>query len=190
MSGIFSPHNKMARPFGMLNQRAYNSGSLGDEQTTADINDPSDALPATVSNAINPADYPWMTFSVATQSAQVDMNASLQASGYCPIATDGILGPATCGAANYLSLPMPTCSGQASTPPSSSDNGCAAPAAPKPAPAAPRPAVPGQPATPSSLVTPGGAPAKPASASMLMTGGLILGVVGVGYYFAKKKGMI
>ena len=186
MSGIFSPHNKMARPFGTLNRRAYNSGSLGDEQTTADINDPNDPLPATVSNAINPADYPWMTFSVATQSAQVDMNASLQASGYCPIATDGILGPATCGAANYLSLPMPTCSGQASTPPASSDNGCAAPVAQR----AVAPSAPGQPASPSSLVTPGGAPAKATSASMLVTGGLILGVVGVGYYIAKKKGMV
>jgi hypothetical protein len=188
MSGIFSPHNKMARPFG-TNRRAYNSGSLGDEQTTADINDPNDPLPATVSNAINPADYPWMTYSVATQSAQEDMNASLQASGYCPISTDGILGPATCGAANYLSLPMPTCSGQSATAPQLSANGCAAPT-PQRSAAPSAPSAPGQPSSPSSLVTPGGAPAKATSASMLVTGGLILGVVGVGYYIAKKKGMV
>lgn len=50
------------------------------------------------------ADYPWDTYSAKTAALQTATNAALAAAGYCPIAVDGKLGPATCGARNRLTV--------------------------------------------------------------------------------------
>ncbi len=49
-------------------------------------------------------DYPWMAYSAKTAALQTATNASLAAAGYCPLAVDGKLGPATCGARNRLTV--------------------------------------------------------------------------------------
>lgn len=50
------------------------------------------------------ADYPWGTYSAKTATLQTATNAALAAAGYCPIAVDGKLGPATCGARDRLTV--------------------------------------------------------------------------------------
>jgi hypothetical protein len=42
--------------------------------------------------------YPWGTYSADTLALQKSTNVALKDAAYCPIATDGKLGPATCGA--------------------------------------------------------------------------------------------
>jgi hypothetical protein len=122
MSGIFAPHNKTARPFGSFNQRAYNSGSLGDDTTVvSSVTQPDGSVVQTMSDG-----------SVITTIPEITITP----------------GP----------TPLPS---------------------PSPTPA---------PIVKPSSVTP--VPAKTSSASMLMTGGIILGVVGIGYYVAKKKGLV
>jgi len=54
--------------------------------------------------AADAADYPWGKYSDKTKALQQATNVALQRTGYCPIAADGKLGPATCGARNRLSL--------------------------------------------------------------------------------------
>jgi hypothetical protein len=44
---------------------------------------------------------PWMEQSADTLDFQRDLNGLLTSSGYCAIAADGVLGPATCGAAKW-----------------------------------------------------------------------------------------
>jgi hypothetical protein len=123
MSGIFAPHNKTARPFGSLNQRAYNSGSLGDDPSVvSSVTQPDGSVVQTMSDG-----------SVITTIPEITITP----------------GPAP--------LPSPS---------------------PSPSP------------TPARVVTPVAPAAKTSSASMLMTGGIVLGVVGVGYYVAKKKGLV
>jgi hypothetical protein len=50
------------------------------------------------------ADYPWRTYSDKTKALQQATNASLAKAGMCPLAVDGKLGGATCGARNYLTV--------------------------------------------------------------------------------------
>jgi hypothetical protein len=50
------------------------------------------------------ADYPWKAYSDKTKALQVTTNESLKKAGLCPIAADGKLGGATCGARNHLSV--------------------------------------------------------------------------------------
>jgi len=49
-------------------------------------------------------DYPWKAYSAKTVELQQTTNQALRQAGYCPIAEDGKLGPATCGARAQLSL--------------------------------------------------------------------------------------
>jgi hypothetical protein len=67
---------------GKKRRRGYNLRGLGDDAT----------------------DYPWKVKTDATKTLQVSTNASLVKAGMCPIVADGKLGPATCGARNYLTV--------------------------------------------------------------------------------------
>jgi hypothetical protein len=53
-------------------------------------------------DASDATNYPWLQVSSATSTLQQATNTALVAAGYCPIAVDGKLGPATCGARNAL----------------------------------------------------------------------------------------
>lgn len=55
-------------------------------------------------DASDASDYPWGAYSAKTKALQDATNAALAAKGYCPIAADGKLGPATCGARNRLTI--------------------------------------------------------------------------------------
>lgn len=46
--------------------------------------------------------YPWLSFSEATQSLQFATNVELRMRDMPEIGTDGVLGPETCGAQQYL----------------------------------------------------------------------------------------
>lgn len=46
--------------------------------------------------------YPWKVYSSETVALQTQLNEKLKALGFCPIGTDGKLGPATCGAADAV----------------------------------------------------------------------------------------
>jgi hypothetical protein len=48
--------------------------------------------------------YPWKVYSDSTKALQTATNAYLKQAGMCPIAVDGKLGGATCGARNYLNV--------------------------------------------------------------------------------------
>jgi hypothetical protein len=83
--------------------------------------------------ASDAVDYPWDTYSAKTAALQTATNTELKAAGYCPIAVDGKLGPATCGARNRLNIDAgtgttienpSTC--QSYTTPSSASTGCGA----------------------------------------------------------------
>jgi hypothetical protein len=81
--------------------------------------------------ASDAVDYPWDTYSAKTAALQTATNTELKAAGYCPIAVDGKLGPATCGARDRLNIDAgtgteidnpSTC--QAYTTPTSASTGC------------------------------------------------------------------
>ena len=50
------------------------------------------------------AKYPWHTFSQDTLQLQIATNQALQAAGFCPVPSSGILDGATCGARNHLTV--------------------------------------------------------------------------------------
>ena len=50
------------------------------------------------------SDYPWGVYSDKTKALQQATNTELAKAGYCPLAVDGKLGPATCGARNRLTI--------------------------------------------------------------------------------------
>lgn len=50
------------------------------------------------------AKYPWHTFSSATLDLQKATNQSLQAAGYCPVPSSGMLDGSLCGARNHLTI--------------------------------------------------------------------------------------
>lgn len=81
--------------------------------------------------ASDAVDYPWAQVSDKTKVLQTATNVELKAAGYCPIAVDGKLGPATCGARDRLNIDAgtgttienpSTC--QAYTTPTSASTGC------------------------------------------------------------------
>jgi hypothetical protein len=81
--------------------------------------------------ASDAVDYPWGKYSAKTLALQNATNTELKAAGYCPIAADGKLGPATCGARNRLNIDAgtgttilnpSTCTGY--TTPKSASTGC------------------------------------------------------------------
>jgi hypothetical protein len=132
--------------------------------------------------------YPWKEYSAATSQLQQEINAWLQAAGYCPIGQDGKLGPTTCGAAVFyrdesgyggaknISGGVPsTCQTFSFTPMKPPCPGLTS-SAPKPEPAV--------------------APATPATASIssggdwiwLAVGGLVAaGAVGAALYYKKRR---
>jgi len=86
--GIFRPGGYGG---GVFDGNLAGAPSLGKARTLGD--DASDAT-----------DYPWDTYSAKTAALQTATNSALQAAGYCPIAVDGKLGPATCGARDRLTV--------------------------------------------------------------------------------------
>lgn len=161
---IFSPVNSNARP-------------LGDDAATP---------------AVPSASYPWLAYSDATKALQIATNAALSAAGYCPIATDGKLGPATCGARNALTADdktgaiwsnPPTCSSFTSPKKSSDPGGCGAGAVTSSSTVSSAPKPPTS-ASSSPLV-------MPVQAGMSTNTKLLLGaglLVAGGLYFMKRRG--
>jgi hypothetical protein len=47
-------------------------------------------------------DFPWREESDETRNLQSQVNVTLSDAGYCRIAEDGVLGPATCGATRFV----------------------------------------------------------------------------------------
>lgn len=82
--------------------------------------------------ASDAVDYPWGKVSDKTKALQQVTNTELATLGYCPIAVDGKLGPATCGARNRINIESPdaqyanpsTCQSYAT--PTSVSTGCGA----------------------------------------------------------------
>ncbi len=114
-------------------------------------------------------------------ATQQMINRSLDASGYFPIPVTGVLDAATCGAMQWMKANMgqdllttygANC--QAFTPPKKKP-ATAPPGSPPPTTAPPAPTPPGT---------------HPLSSASMLVGGLALAVAGVGYYYAKKKGMV
>lgn len=62
---------------------------------------------APTTTASSSGSYPWGVYSDATAALQKSTNVSLKQFGYCPISTDGKLGPATCGARLALKSDIP-----------------------------------------------------------------------------------
>lgn len=174
---IFSPLNNTARPLG---NRAYRSGSLGVDAALV----PASPVGVDMSkyNAL-----PWMVNSPSTVTLQNTLNPLLAAAGYCGLTADGILGPATCGAAKTLGLQVPTpC--KSTTAPALLSSGCGKAAASP----AKTPAVV---SSPISTPTPTAAPVAPTaptgiSQESMLIGGVAILALGLGYYYAKKKGMV
>lgn len=50
------------------------------------------------------AKYPWHAFSQDTLELQKVTNQSLQAAGYCPVPSSGVLDGSLCGARNHLTI--------------------------------------------------------------------------------------
>lgn len=134
-------------------------------------------------------EYPWKEYSKATASLQAEINAWLKDHGYCPIGTDGKLGPTTCGAAAFyrdqsgfggaknISGGVPgTCQSSAfvpKTPP------CAGASSPAPATPPATPVV----ATPATARITGGG-----DWMWIAIGGLVAaGAVGAAIYYKKKR---
>lgn len=122
--------------------------------------------------------HQWLQKDSQMAQVQNDINVVLAAHGYQPIAVDGELGPASCGAMKWirdntgqdmLSISGTNC--QAYTMPSKLPNSPGS-----------RPVQPGGPGTP--VVKPG------ISSAAMGMGILAALVVGGGYYYAKKKGMV
>jgi hypothetical protein len=86
--GIFRPGGYGG---GVFDGNLAGAPSLGKARTLGDAT--SDA-----------ADYPWRAYSAKTAALQTATNVALKAAGYCPVAVDGKLGPATCGARNRLTI--------------------------------------------------------------------------------------
>ncbi len=63
-----------------------------------------DEVTATQTRAALNAKYPWHTVSRDTLSLQAVTNEALQAAGYCPIPSTGILDGSLCGARNHLTI--------------------------------------------------------------------------------------
>jgi len=122
--------------------------------------------------------HQWLVKDAQFAQVQNDINTVLAAHGYRPIAVDGELGPASCGAMKWIKdntgQDMLSVSGQ----------NCQAFTAPSKLPNSPgsTPLQPGGPGTP--IVKPG------LSTAAMGLGILAALVVGGGYYYAKKKGMV
>ena len=54
--------------------------------------------------AVAAASYPWHAFSQDTLNLQQVTNQALQAAGYCPVPSTGILDGSLCGARNHLTI--------------------------------------------------------------------------------------
>jgi hypothetical protein len=63
-----------------------------------------DEVAAAQARAALNAKYPWHTASRDTLSLQTVTNEALQAAGYCPIPSTGILDGSLCGARNHLTI--------------------------------------------------------------------------------------
>jgi hypothetical protein len=110
--GVFDGNLSGTPPLGKRAQTSM--GALGDAASDA-------------------VDYPWGAYSAKTAALQAATNVELKAAGYCPIAVDGKLGAATCGARDRLNIDAgtgttienpSTC--QAYTIPTSASTGCGA----------------------------------------------------------------
>ncbi len=71
-----------------LGEVASDAAATADKQAAAALN----------------AKYPWHVFSRDTLALQATTNQSLQAAGYCPIPSTGILDGSLCGARNHLTI--------------------------------------------------------------------------------------
>jgi hypothetical protein len=54
--------------------------------------------------AVAAAQYPWHAFSQDTLDLQTVTNQALQAAGYCPVPSTGVLDGSLCGARNHLTV--------------------------------------------------------------------------------------
>jgi hypothetical protein len=121
-------------------------------------------------------------------TAQQQINAALQAAGMAPIAVDSTLGPATCGAMQWMKqttgqdlLSTVGASCGSFIPPTPLPVEALAPSlAPQgtPPPAAAAPTAPTPPAT------------HPITSATMLAGGLAIAALGGLYYLAKKKGLV
>lgn len=93
--GIFRPGGYGG---GVFDGNIAGLGSIGARSTRA-LKRPLRGL-----GADDTADYPWKAVSEKTRALQQATNVSLAKAGLCPIAVDGKLGGATCGARNHLSV--------------------------------------------------------------------------------------
>lgn len=132
----------------------------------------------------NTAQYPWGAYSEDTKKLQEVTNVSLAAAGYCPIAVDGKLGPATCGARNRLTIDgeavfknPDACEGKTTVLPKKKSEGCGGKVPAPGAPLSPAPAA--QPMMMSAGMT-----GSTKRAIAFLVGGVA--VIG-GVYFLKKR---
>lgn len=86
--GVFDGNLSGAPALGKRGRGVSGMGSLGDAASDA-------------------VDYPWGKVSDKTKALQQATNTELAKLGYCPIAVDGKLGPATCGARNRVNIESP-----------------------------------------------------------------------------------
>lgn len=100
-SGLGSDQNGINVGEGIFRPGGYGGGVFDGNLAGA----PSLGKARTLGDATSDAtDYPWGAYSSKTAALQTATNVSLKAAGYCPLAVDGKLGPATCGARNRLTV--------------------------------------------------------------------------------------
>jgi hypothetical protein len=119
------------------------------------------------------SDYPWGTYSDTTKKLQQTTNVALAEKAHCPIAVDGKLGPATCGARLHLTAlyageavfaAPSTC--KSFIYPRAKSQGCSATSAPAPS------SMPSSPTAPPDAFVGAGMTASTKKALAFMGGGL------------------